>query len=87
MSDMAGMATPTIFVSHSHNDNSWCRSFVSALKSAGYDVWYDESSLQAGQSFIKKIEQEIETRHVFLIVLTPESWTSKWVRREIELVH
>jgi hypothetical protein len=36
------MAAPRVFVSHSHNDNEWCRAFVAALQAAGWDVWYDE---------------------------------------------
>ena len=39
---------PSIFVSHAHQDNAWCRPFVEALKSLGLDVWYDEKGLQGG---------------------------------------
>ena len=42
------MAQTRIFVSHSHQDNSYCRDFVTALRQ-GLDsdeaVWYDEHNL------------------------------------------
>jgi hypothetical protein len=34
---------------------------------------------------VSKLETELEGRDVFLVVLTPDAWGSKWVRREFEL--
>jgi hypothetical protein len=31
-----------IFVSHAHEDNAWCRTFLELLRQAGVDVRYDE---------------------------------------------
>jgi TIR domain len=79
------MATPRIFVSHSHQDNEWCSQLVDALTLAGFDVWFDKQGLYVGDQWIGTLEAEIEGRDVFLIVLTPDSWSSPWVRREYEL--
>jgi formylglycine-generating enzyme required for sulfatase activity len=73
------------FVSHSHNDNLWCRPFVQALHDAGLDVWYDEKGLSGGAQWMATIEQELQTRDVFLLVLTPDAWESEWVQRELQL--
>lgn len=80
------MATmPRIFVSHSHHDNDWCTQLVDALTLNGFDVWFDKLGIYVGEQWIRKLETEVEGRDVFLIVLTPESWSSPWVRREFEL--
>lgn len=79
------MAQVRIFVSHSSHDNVWCRPFADALKAVGYDVWYDETGLQGGAAWVASIQHEVETRDVFLLVLTPEAWESKWVQDELQL--
>jgi hypothetical protein len=79
------MATPRIFVSHSHHDNEWCTQLVDALTRAGFDVWFDKQGLYVGDQWVSKLETELEGRDVFLVVLTPDAWGSKWVRRELQL--
>lgn len=79
------MAQLRIFVSHSSHDNAWCRPFADALKAVGYDVWYDETGLQGGAAWVDSIQREVENRDVFLLVLTPEAWESKWVQDELQL--
>jgi hypothetical protein len=74
-----------VFVSHSHRDNAWCRQFVPLLQQAGLDVWYDEKGLSAGAAWISVIEKELQSREIFLLILTPDSWQSEWVQREIQL--
>lgn len=79
------MAQVSIFVSHSHQDDEWCRPMVAALKAVGYDVWYDETGLAGGDAWVATIQREVQTRDVFLLVLTPEAWASPWVQDELNL--
>src|SRR5262249_4330733 len=39
---------PRVFVSHSHQDNAFCRAFVDDLRAHGLDIWYDEQGISAG---------------------------------------
>lgn len=71
-----------VFVSHAHEDNDWCRAFVQALRSAGADVWYDEHNLGYG-ALTEQIERELESRPIFLVVITPQSVIKRWVQREV----
>jgi len=71
-----------IFVSHSHEDNVWCRTFVSALRQTGADIWYDEHNLGYGR-LMDEIERELRARRIFLAVLSPTAVNSSWVRREV----
>lgn len=72
----------SIFVSHTHKDNVWCRVFVAALRQAGADVWYDEHNMGAND-LTKTIEREIRAHLTFIAVLSPASIASRWVQREI----
>ena len=73
----------SIFISHS-GDNDWCRCFASELEDRGHDVWFDKS-MRAGERWISKIEEEILNREIFMIILTPTAWSSKWVQTEYHL--
>lgn len=71
-----------VFVSHSHADNAWCSAFVDALRRRGADVWYDEQSLRRGTLW-REINNELEVRHVFIVVFSPDAFSSTWVDLEI----
>jgi ABC-type transport system substrate-binding protein len=73
-----------VFVSHAHADNERCDAFVEALRARGVDVWYDRSNLQAGHSLSGDIQQELESRLVFVLLATPASLESYWVQAELD---
>jgi Flp pilus assembly protein TadD len=75
------MAQMRIFVSHSHEDDAFCRALVDGLRRAGADVWYDEHNLGSGQ-LLDTIEAELRDRPVFVLVLSPAALASPWVRDE-----
>lgn len=82
---MPEMAQPrrNVFVSHAHADNELCDRYVAALRKRGLDVWYDRTNLQAGHSLSADIEAELRRRTAFVVVATPASLASQWVRSEI----
>jgi hypothetical protein len=73
----------SIFVSHSHEDNAWCRAFVADLRTRGADAWYDEHNMGFG-ALREEIERELRSRPVFIVVLSPAAITSRWVARETD---
>ncbi len=79
------MASLRVFVSHSHKDNDWCDGFVAELKNNNLDIWYDQEGLYVGAQWVKTLEQELQDRDVYVIVLTPNSWASQWVQSELSL--
>ena len=48
-----------IFISYSVKDKDKARKIATELKNANLDVWYDEWSLQVGDSLVNKIEKGI----------------------------
>jgi hypothetical protein len=81
--------TPPIFVSHSNTDHHFCLQLVNDLQRALGDeeaVWYDAGGgLQGGDTWWRKIMQELKARHTFIVVLSPDSVASNWVNTEIDL--
>jgi tetratricopeptide (TPR) repeat protein len=75
------MATPRVFVSHSHEDDAFCRALVYALRQTGADVWYDEHNLGSGQ-LMAVIQRELGTRPIFIVILSKAAFASRWVKRE-----
>lgn len=76
---------PTVFLSHGTADRPWASKLELELKHQGYDVFFAERDLRAGEVWPIKLAREILSRDVFVIVLTPESWASKWVKSEYSL--
>jgi tetratricopeptide (TPR) repeat protein len=76
------MAQMQVFVSHSHEDDAFCRAVVEGLRGAGADVWYDEHNLGSGQ-LMEVIQRELGRRPVVLLILSKAAFASRWVRREI----
>ena len=71
-----------VFISYSRKDFDFVEQLASDLKEAGLDVWYDLSDLHGGSRWSKEIESAIRASKNVLIVLSPESVSSKWVEEE-----
>lgn len=77
------MAQPRIFVSHSHEDNDFCRAFVRGLRERGLSVWYDEHDMGWGQ-LRQTIDKELQNSQHFIAILSPSSIQSDWVNMELD---
>jgi parallel beta-helix repeat protein len=73
---------PTVFVSHSHKDDTFTNRLVSDLRGAGADVWVDTDEIRS-DDFIAKINQGLTNRQWLVLVMTPDSLRSPWVEREV----
>jgi hypothetical protein len=71
-----------IFISYSRTDGTYVQKLAQVLTAAGLPVWYDRA-LVPGQSFSKDIEKAIDTCFAMVVVLTPSSVDSDWVRLEL----
>ncbi len=75
-----------IFISYSHADQGFVKRLAGALHEAGEDVWWDRWEILAGDSLIDKIfEEGLSQAAAFVVVLSPESVRSKWVRQELDV--
>ena len=70
-----------IFVSYSRTDRARVAPLVTALETEGWSVWWDPE-IAPGQEFDSQIARELESASVILVVWTPASVSSRWVRGE-----
>ncbi len=70
-----------VFVSYARHDKARVAPIVAAIESKGWSVWWDPE-ITPGQEFDDQIDAEIGAAHAVLVVWTPTSVTSRWVRGE-----
>ena len=70
-----------VFVSYARSDKSRVAPLVTAIEAKGWSVWWDPE-ITPGQEFDDQIEAEIDAAKAVLVVWTPVSVASRWVRGE-----
>jgi len=74
-------AVADIFVSYSRSDKSRVAPLVAALEAQGWSVWWDPE-ITPGDEFDALIGAELETARAVVVVWTPFSVDSRWVKGE-----
>ena len=70
-----------VFVSYARSDKARVAPLVAAIEAQGWSVWWDPA-IDAGQQFDDQIEAELKAAKAVLVVWTPTSAASRWVRGE-----
>jgi len=70
-----------IFVSYSRQDKDRVAPLVAALEAEGWSVWWDPE-ITPGEEFDSLISRELESARTLVVVWTPQSVDSRWVRGE-----
>lgn len=73
-----------IFISYSRADRPAAQLFAEALGKEGFSVWWD-AALQSGQTFDEVIEAELKASRAVVVLWSPRSVASRWVRAEATL--
>ena len=74
-----------VFISYSRKDLDFVEELASDLQDVGFNVWYDLSGLEGGSRWSQEIEKAIRTSDHVIMVISPDSITSKWVEEEFLL--
>jgi len=74
-----------VFISHNYKDKAFVSKIGQDLAKKNIRVWIDEAELQVGDSLISKIENAIAEVDYLAAVLSTNSITSEWVKRELEI--
>ncbi|QNA85461.1 toll/interleukin-1 receptor domain-containing protein [Sphingomonas sp. So64.6b] len=72
-----------VFLSHNRSDKPMAREIGRFLRHHGVEVWFDEWDIYGGDSVIDKLEAGIKMSDFFLLLVSPASMKSNWVRQEI----
>ncbi len=70
-----------VFVSYARTDKARVAPIVAAIEAKGWSVWWDPE-IAPGQEFDDQIDAEIAAAGAVLVVWTPTSVVSRWVRGE-----
>src|SRR4051812_36408082 len=70
-----------VFVSYARSDKARVAPLVAAVEAQGWSVWWDPD-IDAGEQFDDQIEAELKAAKAVLVVWTPTSAASRWVRGE-----
>jgi hypothetical protein len=73
-----------LFLSYARADRASARLFAEYLGEEGFSVWWD-ASLQAGETFDEVIEQRLRDAGAVIVLWSPRSVASRWVRAEATL--
>jgi hypothetical protein len=76
---------PKAFLSYSQQDKETALRLAEDLRQHGVDTWFDLWEIGAGDSLIQRIFVEgLANASSFLVLLSPRSVTSRWVREELD---
>lgn len=78
------MSGADIFISYSREDRAAARHFADCLTGAGFNVWWD-AALHSGETFDEVIERELKAARAVVVLWSPRSVRSRWVRAEATL--
>ena len=78
------MAGTDIFLSYARTDQATARIFAESFAEEGFNVWWD-ASLHSGQTFDEVIEQKLRDAKAVVVLWSPRSVASRWVRAEATL--
>ncbi len=70
-----------VFVSYARSDKARVAPLVAALEAQGWSVWWDPE-IDPGQEFDRLIAAELKAAAAVVVVWTPDSVASRWVRGE-----
>ena len=82
-------STPTgaVFLSYASKDAQAAQLICGALRSAGLEVWFDQSELQGGEAWDRQIRKQIHDCALFVPVISVHSDARRegYFRREWKL--
>jgi len=76
-----------VFLSRSgdYTDNrDLIQKITEELTKSGLDVWDDNDQIYPGDNWAQKTSQALEESQAMVVLLTPESLDSKWIRWDIQ---
>jgi TIR domain len=73
-----------VFLSYSPADESFAKQLASELSRRGCEVWDPRAEVLPGDNYGQLIGQALKKSKVMIVLLSPDSVKSEWVRRDIE---
>jgi hypothetical protein len=74
-----------IFISYSKKNKDYAYALADFLQAHGFNIWIDRTGIDYGVDWWDAIVEGLRDCAAFLVVMTPESRISNWVKREVGL--
>ncbi len=71
-----------IFISHSSDDNEFCKKLAASLAELGADTFLDVEDIRAGEDWGESIQQGLDSSGLMLLVISPKAMQSRHVGDE-----
>ena len=78
------MRTHDVFVSYSKEDRTAAKRIAARLENEGFAVWWD-AAIHSGETFDEVIERQLRAAKAAVVLWSPRSVASRWVRAEATL--
>lgn len=76
---------PRVFVSHSSKDRAFVeREILPLLQGQGIDTWFSTDDISSASEWERNIRAGLQSCDWFLVVLSPRSAASQWVKAELQ---
>lgn len=75
----------SVFISHSTKDHDFAKRLHADLQSGGVRCWFAPEDVQGGKKLHEQVDQAIRRYNKLLLILSPYSMDSEWVKTEIRL--
>lgn len=72
-----------IFLSHASHDRKFADAVAARLRQHSLPVWYSQTDIVGAQQWHDEIGAALERCDWFVIILSPQAVSSKWVKREL----
>lgn len=73
-----------VFVSYSKEDRNAAKRIAACLEREGFSVWWD-AAIHSGETFDEVIERQLRAAKAAVVLWSPRSVASRWVRAEATL--
>lgn len=77
------MKPAEVFLSHSDKDRAFTTRVRDCLVAHGIPVWYSRTSILGARQWHDEIGSALSRCDAFVVILSPASVASKWVKREL----
>jgi TIR domain len=71
-----------VFISYGHADADWVRVLAENLHRVGFEVFFDEWEIQAGDVLVHRLEAGVRGAANGILVVSPASVSRPWVMEE-----
>lgn len=78
-----GAAKRHVFLSYGAGDRPAARELAEGLRDRSFDVWTDDR-ISPGENWAAEIARALDRSDAMVVLFTPRSVESEWVKREVE---